>query len=167
MAVGCVKPAQGPRETPPSNRDPADTTTDKPQRADAASASGDPGDAGADAGGSVSPPGRGPSPKVDPPRDTELMSCLAGIKRERGINTSAAAAALAAVNIDSCKPPGGPVAVDVHITFAPSGEATAAVVEQPFVGTPTGLCIAKNVRRVRIPSFEGEPVIVGKRFLVR
>lgn len=47
-------------------------------------------------------------------------------------------------------------ATAVAITFAPSGEATRAVIENgPLRGTRTGSCVARELRKVRIAPFEG------------
>jgi len=47
-------------------------------------------------------------------------------------------------------------ATAVSMTFAPSGEATRAVIENgPLRGTQTGSCVARELRRVRIAPFQG------------
>jgi hypothetical protein len=47
-------------------------------------------------------------------------------------------------------------ATAVSITFAPSGEATRAVIENgPLRGTETGSCVAHELRHVRIAPFQG------------
>jgi len=81
-------------------------------------------------------------------------------------NRGAAAAALAAVSVASCKKPDGPSG-DGHVlvTFGPSGSVDSAVVDRgSMVGTPTGGCIAGKFRAVRVPAFSGGPMRVGKSF---
>jgi hypothetical protein len=47
-------------------------------------------------------------------------------------------------------------ATAVAITFAPSGEATHAIVESgPLLGTEAGSCVARELRNVRIQPFDG------------
>ncbi len=80
----------------------------------------------------------------------------------------AAAAALGAVNVQSCKKPDGPTGSGhVTVTFAPDGSVQSAVIDGgPFPGTPVGGCIAGKYRGARVPAFGGAPVRVGKSFTV-
>jgi predicted Zn finger-like uncharacterized protein len=80
----------------------------------------------------------------------------------------AAAAALSAVNVVSCKKPDGPTGSGhVKVTFAPNGTVSSAVVDQPpFAGTPVGGCVAGKFRGAHIPAFSGGPVPVGKSFVI-
>lgn len=85
-------------------------------------------------------------------------------------DTGAAKAALAtaASGVAGCKKPDGPTGSGkVQVTFAPSGNATAAtVIEGDFSGTPVGGCIAKLFRAAKVPAFSGEPVTVAKSFTI-
>lgn len=46
--------------------------------------------------------------------------------------------------------------VDVVVTFAPSGEATTAEIENgPRVETPAGNCVAQLLLHARVPEFDG------------
>ncbi|WP_050430312.1 hypothetical protein [Chondromyces crocatus] len=85
-------------------------------------------------------------------------------------NRSAAIAALngaAASAAMSCKQ-GDAGGAKVSVTFAPSGRVTSARVESgPFVGTPTGGCIATVFRGARVPPFSGGPVAVSKQVNIR
>jgi predicted Zn finger-like uncharacterized protein len=80
----------------------------------------------------------------------------------------AAAAALGAVNVSSCKRPDGPTGSGhVTVTFEPSGQVSTAVVDQPpFQGTPVGGCVAGKFRGAHVPPFGGAPVRVGKSFTI-
>ncbi len=62
----------------------------------------------------------------------------------------------------SCKQEGGPQGnATVHVTFAPNGVSTLAMVEgPPFAGTPVGSCIAAKFRGLKIPPFSGSSVTV-------
>lgn len=78
----------------------------------------------------------------------------------------AAAAALGAINVASCKKPGGPTGSGhVTVTFAPDGSVQSAVLDDSsFPGTPVGGCIAGKFRGAHVPAFGGAPVRVGKSF---
>ena len=78
----------------------------------------------------------------------------------------AAAGALGAVNLSSCKKADGPTGSGhVKVTFAPSGVVSAVEVDQPpFSGTAVGGCIAQKYRGAKIPAFNSTPVTVGKSF---
>ncbi len=80
----------------------------------------------------------------------------------------AAAAALGAVSVGSCKKGDGPTGGGhVSVTFAPNGSVTTAVVDQPpFAGSAVGGCIAGKFRSARVPPFAGAPIKVGKSFVV-
>lgn len=70
----------------------------------------------------------------------------------------------AASSASHCRSNEGPFgAARVAVTFAPSGEATAAIIEgPPFAGTPVGSCIARAFREARVSPFSGAPVTVRK-----
>jgi predicted Zn finger-like uncharacterized protein len=80
----------------------------------------------------------------------------------------AAAGALGAVNVASCKKGDGPTgAGHVSVTFAPDGSVATAVVDQPpFAGTAVGGCVAGKFRGARVPAFAGGSVKVGKSFVI-
>jgi len=80
----------------------------------------------------------------------------------------AAAAALGAVNVQSCKKSDGPTGSGhVTVTFGPDGQVQSAVVDSgPFPGTPVGGCIGGKYRGVHVPPFGGAPVRVGKSFTI-
>jgi hypothetical protein len=59
-------------------------------------------------------------------------------------------------------------AATVSVTFAPSGSATRAVVEDgPLRGTDAGSCIARHLRDVTIAPFDGELATVRTNVFVR
>jgi predicted Zn finger-like uncharacterized protein len=78
----------------------------------------------------------------------------------------AAAAALGAVNVQSCKKPDGPTGSGhVSITFAPNGSVSNVVADQPpYQGTAVGGCVAAKFRTARVPAFGGGAQRVGKSF---
>jgi hypothetical protein len=80
----------------------------------------------------------------------------------------AAAGALGAVNVASCKRPDGPTgAGHVAVTFSPDGSVSTAQVDQPpFAGTAVGGCVAGKFRGARVPAFSGGAVKVGKSFVI-
>lgn len=79
----------------------------------------------------------------------------------------AAAGALGAVNVESCKRPGGPTGTGhVKVTFAPDGSTSAVTVDGPFAGTDVGTCVEAKYRSARVPAFNGAPTNVGKSFTI-
>jgi hypothetical protein len=59
-------------------------------------------------------------------------------------------------------------ATPVAITFAPSGQATHAVIENGSLrGTDAGSCVARELRKVRISPFEGDTATVRTSVLLR
>ena len=84
-------------------------------------------------------------------------------------NKAAASAALnAAAGVASACKGDGAGGGKVAVTFAPSGRVTSARIESgPFVGTPTGGCIATAFRSARVPPFDGGPITVRKQVNIR
>ena len=80
----------------------------------------------------------------------------------------AAAAALGAVNVASCKKSDGPTGSGhVSITFGSNGQVQTAVVDSPpFEGTSVGGCVAGKFRSAHVPSFSGGAQRVGKSFTI-
>jgi hypothetical protein len=80
----------------------------------------------------------------------------------------AAAAALSAVNVQSCKKADGPTGPGhVKVTFAPNGTVSSAVADTPpYQGTPVGGCVAAKFRGAKIPAFSGSAQGVGKSFTI-
>jgi hypothetical protein len=80
----------------------------------------------------------------------------------------AAAGALGAVNVASCKRSDGPTGSGhVSVTFSPDGSVSTAQVDQPpFAGTAVGGCVAGKFRGARVPAFAGGSVKVGKSFVI-
>lgn len=101
-------------------------------------------------------------PATEAPKDTGGGGSTAPFDR------GAAAAALGAINVQSCKKPDGPTGTGhVKVTFAPNGSVSSAVVDGgPFPGTPVGGCIAGKFRGAHVPAFSGAPVGVGKSFTI-
>jgi hypothetical protein len=80
----------------------------------------------------------------------------------------AAAMALGAVNVASCKGAGGTTgAGHISVTFSIDGTVSSAVVDQPpFAGTPAGGCISNLFRAARVRPFTGHAVRIGKSFVL-
>jgi predicted Zn finger-like uncharacterized protein len=80
----------------------------------------------------------------------------------------AAAGALGAVNVQSCKKNDGPTGQGhVQVTFSPSGGVQSAVADTPpFAGTAVGGCVAGKFRSAHVPPFGGGTVKVGKSFVI-
>lgn len=81
----------------------------------------------------------------------------------------AASEALSKVTLSPCKRPDGPRGSGhLKITFAPTGVVEDAVLDGgPFRGTEVGTCIVGQFRAVRVPSFGGGSVMVGRSFLLK
>ena len=74
----------------------------------------------------------------------------------------------AAQQASSCRQDGDPTGVaKVIVTFAPSGRVTSATIGgPPFAGTQTGSCIAKTMRGMSLPAFEGERMTISKTVVI-
>jgi hypothetical protein len=120
-----------------------------------------------------------PTPTNTPPKDlNSALDEAAGKKKDptppannassAPFDRGAAAAALGAVNVQSCKKSDGPTGSGhVTVTFGPDGQVQSAVVDSgPFPGTPVGGCIGGKYRGVHVPPFGGAPVRVGKSFTI-
>ena len=87
-----------------------------------------------------------------------------------GFDKGAALAALtaAASAASSCRRGADPSGTAVVlVTFAPSGRVTSANLSgPPFAGTPTGGCIAAQMRAARVPAYTGGYVTVSKRVVI-
>jgi len=58
--------------------------------------------------------------------------------------------------------------VNVLVTFAPSGEATTAEIEDgPLHGTQTGSCVARRLLHARVADFDGERETVRTSIVLR
>jgi hypothetical protein len=79
---------------------------------------------------------------------------------------SAVSEALAKVTLSLCKRADGPSGSGhLKITFAPRGDVEDVVLDGgPFRGTEVGACIVGQFRAVRVPSFGGGSVMVGRSF---
>ncbi len=81
-------------------------------------------------------------------------------------NPDLAARALeaAAQSASSCRRADDPSGIAVvTVTFAPSGRVTTTTIAgPPFVGTPTGSCIASALRSASVPAFSGDLITVKK-----
>lgn len=80
----------------------------------------------------------------------------------------AADAALAAMDLSTCRDPFGPWGLGyILVTFAPDGSVVEVEVEQgppgsPLEpGSPLTECVLAKARAVRVPPFSGKPVEVG------
>jgi len=58
--------------------------------------------------------------------------------------------------------------VNVLVTFAPSGEATTAEIEDgPLRGTQAGGCVARHLRNAHVAEFDGERETVRTSIVLR
>jgi hypothetical protein len=117
----------------------------------------------------AAPPTPAASADPEPPQakaELKAAEAVAEPDKLEGFSRRAAWAALqaAAREASSCRQQGDPTGMaHVRVTFAPSGRVTSALIDSgPFVGTPTGSCIAKTMRRMTIPPFAGEHVTVSR-----
>lgn len=63
--------------------------------------------------------------------------------------------------------PGALGSMNVVVTFASSGEATNAVLEDgPLQGTPEGSCVTRHLRDARVPAFGGEQETVRTALVI-
>ncbi len=78
---------------------------------------------------------------------------------------SAAAGALASVNVQHCTVSGQVGTGHVTLTFSPTGRVSDVVVDDAnFSGTPAGRCIQTAFFNAVVPPFAGAPVRIGKSF---
>jgi hypothetical protein len=97
---------------------------------------------------------------------TESPGAAASQAAGKEFDNAAAQSALssAAGAARACRKDDGPTgSARVKVTFAPSGNVSAANVEgPPFAGTPVGGCIAAAFRSAHVPPFDGAPRTVTK-----
>ncbi len=86
----------------------------------------------------------------------------------QGLDKQVVIEALDAVDLATCKKPGGPTGEGhVLVTLVPSGKVKSVVVDTaPFAKTKMAGCIAKAFTKVRVPAFRGDSVVVGKKFRI-
>ena len=114
------------------------------------------------------PPLPSPSGSVHGPTRKKDPGALVVVAGEP-FNRTAAAAAMKDVDIAECKKTDGPSGPGhVACMFEASGKPSSCATDPPFMGTPTGECIAKKYyKTVRVPAFDGDKVRVGKAFTLR
>jgi hypothetical protein len=99
----------------------------------------------------------GPAPAAAPPAQI--------LDRAEAARAVAAAALAAGACTD---PDDARASMGVRVTFAPSGRVTAAqVVSGPFLGTPTGGCVARSLRGASVAPFEGPATTVSATVRIR
>lgn len=113
------------------------------------------------------PPPVSPTPQCPTDRSAEGTSSP---QSPAPLDRGAVAGALACVKVQSCKlvsaAPRG--AGHIVVRFDPNGTIVDARVDQPpYAGTDIGRCIEDRFRVARIPPFAGEPVPVGKSFVLQ
>jgi hypothetical protein len=75
------------------------------------------------------------------------------------------ALAVAARRAAACSQENGPIGSGTaRVVFAPSGAVTRVELEPRFEGTPTGSCLARTLRAVRVAPFSGGNVTVARTF---
>ena len=103
-----------------------------------------------------------PAPKADVAERTRpALAPFDATAAESALTTAAQQAS-------SCRQAGDPTGVaKVVVTFAPSGRVTSATISgPPFAGTQTGSCIAKTMRGMSLPAFEGERMTISKTLVI-
>lgn len=80
----------------------------------------------------------------------------------------AAVTALSELSLQRCRPPNAERGEGhVTITFAPTGSVREARIDRgPWSGSPVEKCMVKAFKTVKVPAFKGEPVTVGKNFVL-
>lgn len=71
----------------------------------------------------------------------------------------------AAARARSCAPAGSELPdrrATAHVVFATDGTVSSAELDPPFAGTEVGRCVTRELVRVTLPPFSGEPVAVAK-----
>ena len=94
---------------------------------------------------------------------------IASADSAQGFDKGAASKALSGVNLGHCKVPNGPKGPGhVKITFEVNGAVQSAVVDQGayLKSPPVSKCIVGEYRKIKIPSYAGSPVTVGKSFTI-
>lgn len=101
-----------------------------------------------------------------PPTIVIQQTAMPAVDQSQLFDRAAAATALGAVELQTCKRSEGPTGSGhVKVTFANDGSVAAVVLDSgPFAGTLEGSCIEDRFRVVRVPAFGGAPVTVGKSF---
>lgn len=80
---------------------------------------------------------------------------------------AAAALAQSLEKVAECRTPDGPTGPGhARITFAASGDVTNVEMDPPFAGNSVGECLAKKLRTAKVPPFDGDPVTLGKTFVL-
>jgi hypothetical protein len=78
---------------------------------------------------------------------------------------SAAASALAGVNVQHCSASGHVGTGHVTVVFAPTGRVSEVIVDDAnFNGTPAGRCVQTAFFNANVAPFSGTPVRIGKSF---
>jgi hypothetical protein len=62
---------------------------------------------------------------------------------------------------------GAPGMAQVKVTIDPRGQIAAAQARGKFAGTPTGKCVAEEVRRATFPAFKGAPITIEYAYILR
>ena len=90
------------------------------------------------------------------------------IRYPSSFDRGAVAAALGGVSLARCRSLDGPRGSGhLKIVFNPDGTVLSAAVDAPlFAGSAEAECVERKFSEVRIPPFEGEPVPVGKSFVL-
>lgn len=67
----------------------------------------------------------------------------------------------------SCGRPGGPAGQGrARVTFSTDGSISTIELDAPFRDTEVGRCVVREMSRVSLTPFEGQPVTVGKHFVI-
>ncbi len=116
-------------------------------------------------GGNKKPPAKKDNPAPTKPADPPPVAAKKKLDKSQVQRTIRGAyGRVAACNNAGDKKSG---TVTVRFTIQPSGSVGGAQVTGPFAGTPVGGCIARVVRGLRFPSFDGSPLTITFPFVLR
>jgi hypothetical protein len=106
--------------------------------------------------------------QLSEPPGQGIVHELGGNAGEVEFDRSVAATALTGIRVQACATPNGPHGPGhVKVTFAPSGIAIKAQVDDPaYAGSAVGDCIAARYLDAKMPAFSGAPVTVGWSFVL-
>jgi serine/threonine protein kinase len=107
------------------------------------------------------PPEAAEPPAASAPVESALPVAPAAPAVTVHFSSSAAKRALSAASRDvaACKRGARWGTANAKVTFDPDGSVQHVVVGAPFGGTPTGQCVSDRLGAVRVPAFDGSPVV--------
>jgi hypothetical protein len=117
-----------------------------------------------------------PSPTIivvqagPPPPPAQMLPPAAPEPPHVSFDAGAALDALRAIDLTACVDRGAPSRTYGHarVTFAPTGQATAVVIDRPTALPPDAVtCLGDRLGRASAPAFDGSPATIGTGFVVK